>query len=148
MDTVDMAWFVAYVILLIGVNLIHNLIIKYINSKSPGRNPGPSTYNGLTRSRKRYPSLRKDFFSLYGDQRSGWPDWANFRPVGNCLLRVASLKLHKKTKCWGNFRPRKKLWINFDKNGLGYILGGFFADSSGHPVIASQILSYAMWRST
>jgi hypothetical protein len=58
---------------------------------------------------------------------------SEIRPVGNCLLWEASLKLHKKTKCWGNFSPRKKLCINFDNNGLGYILGGFFTDSSGHP---------------
>jgi hypothetical protein len=30
------------------------------------------------------------------------------------------------------FFPRSKLCINFGKNGLGYILGNFFSDSSGH----------------
>jgi hypothetical protein len=38
------------------------------------------------------------------------------------------------TKILGYFFPRKKLYINFDYSGLGYILGvTFFTDSSGHP---------------
>jgi hypothetical protein len=36
-------------------------------------------------------------------------------------------------KIWTTFFPRKKLCINFDKSGLGYILGDFFTNSSGHP---------------
>jgi hypothetical protein len=31
------------------------------------------------------------------------------------------------------FPPKYILCINFDKNGLGYILGDFFTNSSGHP---------------
>jgi hypothetical protein len=30
-------------------------------------------------------------------------------------------------------RRQGKLLIYFDKNGLGYILGDFFTDTSGHP---------------
>jgi hypothetical protein len=35
---------------------------------------------------------------------------------------------------FGILFPNFRLCINFDKNGLGYILGDFFANSSGHPV--------------
>jgi hypothetical protein len=37
------------------------------------------------------------------------------------------------TNLWVTFFHGKKLCINFDKNGLGYILGDFFTSSSGHP---------------
>jgi hypothetical protein len=30
------------------------------------------------------------------------------------------------------FFPMYKIYISFDKNGLGYILGDFFTNSSGH----------------
>jgi hypothetical protein len=33
----------------------------------------------------------------------------------------------------GRFLTRKKLCIDFDRNGLGYILGDFCTNSSGHP---------------
>jgi hypothetical protein len=32
--------------------------------------------------------------------------------------------------------PRLRLYINIDKNGLGYILDDFFTNSSGHPASA------------
>jgi hypothetical protein len=42
--------------------------------------------------------------------------------------------------------PKHKLCFNFDENGLGYILGDFFANSSGHyafEVYVSHCLSWA-----
>jgi hypothetical protein len=33
----------------------------------------------------------------------------------------------------GTFSPWYQLCIHFEKNGLGYILGDFFINSSGHP---------------
>jgi hypothetical protein len=33
----------------------------------------------------------------------------------------------------GHFFRLQKLSINYNKNGLGYILGDFFTNSSGHP---------------
>jgi hypothetical protein len=37
------------------------------------------------------------------------------------------------TKLLGYFFPRKNLCINFDKNGLGYILGHFYTNATDHP---------------
>jgi hypothetical protein len=39
----------------------------------------------------------------------------------------------KLPKFFCHFFPRLRLCINFDKNGLGYILGDFITSSSGHP---------------
>jgi hypothetical protein len=37
------------------------------------------------------------------------------------------------------FLPRKKQFIGFDKNGLGFILDGLFTHSSGHPAFGSVV---------
>jgi hypothetical protein len=62
---------------------------------------------------------------------AGWPDWANFLPMGVivyfCSFYESSLTF------WTIFTPRQNFWITCDKNGLGYILGNFYANSSGRP---------------
>jgi hypothetical protein len=40
--------------------------------------------------------------------------------------------LYEKAQILGFFFPRKKLHINIDKNGFGYILGDISINSSGH----------------
>jgi hypothetical protein len=59
---------------------------------------------------------------------SGWPDWANFRLRENCLLWA----VHRTEVDWiyGAIFPQGK--NNVDKKGLGYILGDFFTNPSGH----------------
>jgi hypothetical protein len=51
-----------------------------------------------------------------------------FSPNGNCLLYAVSLKLQNYVDQMLRFLlpAKEKLWINFDKNGFGYFLGGFF----------------------
>jgi hypothetical protein len=60
--------------------------------------------------------------------RSGWLDWANFCPTGDCFLWTVYKKLKKyAAHIFG------LLFHNcFDKNVLGSILGDFFTNSSGH----------------
>jgi hypothetical protein len=66
-----------------------------------------------------------------GGSASGWPDWAKVRPMGDCLLWAVIWKLYIQ---W------LSLWINLEwKNGLGYILGDFFTNSSGHPGLRSNV---------
>jgi hypothetical protein len=55
----------------------------------------------------------------------GYQNWANFRLLGDYLLWA-----FKKM----NFFLKSKELI-FTKNGLGYILGDFFTNTSGHPVL-------------
>jgi hypothetical protein len=66
--------------------------------------------------------------------------WANFRlyigrifayVLGDRLLWTVLRNLQKQPKFLGYFFPRKKLLVNFDKNGLGHTLGDF---SQTHPV--------------
>jgi hypothetical protein len=42
-------------------------------------------------------------------------------------------KFRSSPKFWGYFAPRLKLYINLDKNVLGYIVGDLFPNSSDHP---------------
>jgi hypothetical protein len=35
---------------------------------------------------------------------------------------------------WGNIFARKKLCVDFDKNGFGYFFGDFLTNASSHPV--------------
>jgi hypothetical protein len=42
-------------------------------------------------------------------------------------------KITEVVQIFGLFFKRKKLLINFVKNGLGYVLGDFFTNSPGHP---------------
>jgi hypothetical protein len=58
---------------------------------------------------------------------TGWPDWANFCPLGDCLLWA----VFENFKCSRNF-PQLRLCIILAKNGFGYISGDFFTNSFGH----------------
>jgi hypothetical protein len=91
---------------------------------------------------------------------SGWPDWANFRLLGGCLLWATfylcknALKVLIPTLGWAAFRQLRSctyiqvctyiqyrdyfcpllryICIDFDKNCLGYILGHFFPKQNKH----------------
>jgi hypothetical protein len=57
---------------------------------------------------------------------SEWPDWANFRLLGDSLLRATFLKIEEVTQMLGNFISTvKKIIFNFDIKGFGYIFGYF-----------------------
>jgi hypothetical protein len=57
------------------------------------------------------------------ESKTGWPDWANFCLLDNCILwALQKLPIHKN---WITFFPRKKVVYFFNKNALGFILGLF-----------------------
>jgi hypothetical protein len=57
----------------------------------------------------------------------GWPDWANFRLLGNYLLWVVFVKITEVAqKNWAIFFKGKSFVLIMTKNGLGYTLGDFF----------------------
>jgi hypothetical protein len=58
----------------------------------------------------------KIFFRSY----PGWPDWANFRLFGDCLLWAVLLKMTKVAKILGYF-----IYGKIDINALGYIHFGW-----------------------
>jgi hypothetical protein len=76
----------------------------------------------------------------------GWPDWANFRLLSDCLLWAVLLE---------NYRSSSNFWTTlshcissdfFDKIWAGNILGDFFTSSSGHPVCdPTHIMSKLTW---
>jgi hypothetical protein len=54
--------------------------------------------------------------------------------AGNCLLLATSPQLQKYSKFVGYFLAGAKVTYSFwPKYGLGYILGNFVPNSSGHP---------------
>jgi hypothetical protein len=58
--------------------------------------------------------------------------------LGDCLIWTVSWKLQKLPTFLGHSFPQLKLRINISKKGLGYILGDFFTNSSGHPGLAAS----------
>jgi hypothetical protein len=67
--------------------------------------------------------------------QTGWPDWADFRPMGDFLLWTLVWKLQMRTFL-GYFFPRYNQCNNFDKKLMDYILGDFFVNS---PVVDVKI---------
>jgi hypothetical protein len=71
------------------------------------------------------------------DEITGWPDWANFRLGIRQLitlfdfLKIIEIAQNFRLIC---FHSESYLLI-LNKNWLGYILGQFFQNSSGHPVM-------------
>jgi hypothetical protein len=65
---------------------------------------------------------------------AGWPDWANFRPLGDMYFNLDSFLVNYRSRTnLGDIFPLVTVSINSDKNELGYILGNFFTNSFGHP---------------
>jgi hypothetical protein len=50
--------------------------------------------------------------------RPVWPDWANFRSLGDCFVWTVSWKLQTLPAFLGQSFPQLRLHINFGKNGL------------------------------
>jgi hypothetical protein len=69
---------------------------------------------------------------VFGSRLPGRPDWANFRLLGDFLLWAVFFKLQKWHKFLGFFFHGESNVLFFTKNGLGYILGDFPTNSSGH----------------
>jgi hypothetical protein len=66
--------------------------------------------------------------------QAGWPDWANFRQIGGCFLWTGYFKITQLAQMyWLLFTTVKSVLLILTKNELGYILGDFFTNSSGHP---------------
>jgi hypothetical protein len=55
---------------------------------------------------------------------SEWPDWANFRSLGDCLLWAVFENCRSSPYFWATFPPHLWLCISFDKNVLGYLRFG------------------------
>jgi hypothetical protein len=55
-----------------------------------------------------------------------------FSPIGQLIPLGSFLKITDVAQIFNYFVLLFQLWINFDKNGLGYILGDCFSNSSGH----------------
>jgi hypothetical protein len=67
--------------------------------------------------------------------------------MGDCLFTLGSyLKITEVVHVFGNLIPRLNLCINQDYNGLGYILGDFFAKSSGQPGVDVMITVFCDFR--
>jgi hypothetical protein len=66
----------------------------------------------------------------------GWPDWANFRPMGDWLLTLGSgLKITELAQMSGLLLPWYQLCIIFFyKKWLWLNSGDFLTNLSGHPV--------------
>jgi hypothetical protein len=58
-----------------------------------------------------------------------------FSPNGHYCTVGRFIKITEVARILGYIFPKCKFWINLDKNGLGYILGDFFINSSGHPAL-------------
>jgi hypothetical protein len=68
----------------------------------------------------------------------GWPDWANFQPMGDCLFWATFWKFHKNTAHIFVLLFRQVLIIYKVWKVLGYIFGDFITNSSGHPPFNKQ----------
>jgi hypothetical protein len=65
---------------------------------------------------------------------AGWPDWANFRLLGNCLLWAIFKKFQTSPKILCCGFPRYKSCSIFDlEMGWATFWATFFTNSSGHP---------------
>jgi hypothetical protein len=58
---------------------------------------------------------------------SGWPDWANFRALGDCFLWAVFWKLQKKHRYLYCLCPRKKLRIKCDEKWVGLTFLAIFS---------------------
>jgi hypothetical protein len=57
----------------------------------------------------------------------GWPDWAKFRPTGDCLLEAVFKKVTDVDQIfWATFFPKYSTCINFDQKWAGLHFGRFF----------------------
>jgi hypothetical protein len=65
--------------------------------------------------------------------------WAEFSPIGR-LLTLDSFQKVQDTQTCGLLSPPKKIHFNFDKNGLGYILGDFFSQTNLVALIQTHFL--------
>jgi hypothetical protein len=70
--------------------------------------------------------LDSSFPSLSACQ-PGWPDWANFRRLGDCLVWKLFMQVSEVISIFGvTFFHGLTVCINFDKNRFGQILGDFW----------------------
>jgi hypothetical protein len=53
--------------------------------------------------------------------------------LGLSIVYLGKFFLINQSKIFDYFFERPSICIKFDKNGLGYILGDFFTNASGHP---------------
>jgi hypothetical protein len=93
--------------------------LSFVSAMRPG--PPKSTTTSTITSTEKWRSL------------SGWPDWANFRPLDDCFLR-ANFLLHKKPKFLHYFFYTEEIVYELLQKTVWFvILNDFFANSSGDP---------------
>jgi hypothetical protein len=61
--------------------------------------------------------------------QAGWPDWANFRPLDDSLLRAVAWKLQKYPTYLGCFFQWLSLVTNVDKKSVGLHFGWLFSQT-------------------
>jgi hypothetical protein len=52
----------------------------------------------------------------------GWPDWATYRQLGDCVLWAVYYKLQKQPKLLGYFFAWKTFCVNLDKKWIGRLI--------------------------
>jgi hypothetical protein len=72
--------------------------------------------------------LKKSRKWFWGSDHAEWPDWANFRAMGDCLPWAFFL-ISEVAHIFGYFFPQLRLGINFAKNVLGYFFGRYFSQT-------------------
>jgi hypothetical protein len=85
-----------------------------------------------------YPELLARFFCSFEGGKSfraqvwaaGGPDWAIFSPIGWLFTLGSFFKKTGVTKVFGQFFRGTNYVLILADNGLGYILGTFFTNSS------------------
>jgi hypothetical protein len=70
--------------------------------------------------------------------KPGWPDRANLRSMGDCVIWAVTWKLQKYSTFFGYFIPWLIFCTNCGKKWVGLHFGWFFTNSSGHPVWSSS----------
>jgi hypothetical protein len=59
--------------------------------------------------------------------------------LGDCLLWALFENYKSSQNCWSTFSHVKSYVSSLTKTGLGYILGIFFTNSSGHPACGRRL---------
>jgi hypothetical protein len=67
-----------------------------------------------------------------GSVHAVWPEWANFRPLGDYYFGYFCVNYRNSSFNWATLFQGKICEFIFTKNGLGYMLGDFFTNASDH----------------
>jgi hypothetical protein len=78
----------------------------------------------------------KKTLKFYYSSGAVWPEWANFRSMGDCLLSAVFFQNYRSSQnFWATvFQSIDNMCIHFVKIWVGLHFGPFFTNSSGRPV--------------